>query len=68
MAVLDKGAALLQTKEYSVLKVQIAGYTDNRGKQNSNKRISQERADAVKVYLVSKGVDASRITADRVWI
>src|SRR5205814_614802 len=38
--VLDKGADLLQRKEYALLKVHIEGYTDNRGKQTSNKRIS----------------------------
>lgn len=41
----------------------IEGHTDNSGKPEANMTLSQGRADAVKNYLVSKGIDASRMTA-----
>ena len=43
--------------------VQIEGHTDNIGTAEYNKWLSQRRANAVKDYLVKKGVDARRITA-----
>lgn len=44
-------------------KIEIAGYTDNVGSKKSNKILSQQRADAVRDYLVSKGIDGARIKA-----
>lgn len=41
--------------------VEIHGYTDNTGKKASNVKLSQARADAVKAWLVGKGVAAERI-------
>lgn len=43
--------------------VQIFGYTDNTGGYEVNDRISNERADAVRTYLVNSGITGSRITA-----
>ena len=45
------------------LKLDIDGYTDNTGKADKNLVLSQNRADAVKKYMVSKGVDASRLVS-----
>jgi outer membrane protein OmpA-like peptidoglycan-associated protein/tetratricopeptide (TPR) repeat protein len=45
------------------LKVQINGHTDNTGNAASNKALSLKRASAVVDYLVSHGVDASRLSA-----
>jgi outer membrane protein OmpA-like peptidoglycan-associated protein len=45
------------------LKVTVAAYTDNVGSDADNKTLSQNRADAIKTYLVSKGVKESQITA-----
>jgi len=42
--------------------VEIGGHTDNTGSRATNTRLSQARADAVKAYLVSKGVNAIRMT------
>ncbi|HTP40007.1 MAG TPA: OmpA family protein [Steroidobacteraceae bacterium] len=41
----------------------LEGHTDNVGKAAYNLSLSQRRADAVKAYVVGKGVDASRIQA-----
>ena len=44
-------------------RIEISGHTDNVGKKKSNKRLSQKRAEAVRDYLVSRGIDTSRIDA-----
>ena len=43
--------------------IEVQGHTDNTGKADLNKTLSQKRADAVKDYMVKKGVEASRMTA-----
>lgn len=43
--------------------VEISGHTDDTGDYASNLEMSQNRADAVRDYLISGGVDASRLTA-----
>jgi len=41
----------------------ICDYTDNVGSEESNKLLSENRAKAVKDYLITKGISADRITA-----
>jgi hypothetical protein len=60
-AILDKAAGLMKNSKDA--KLTVAGYTDSTGNANSNKALSQKRAQAVVDYLVSQGVDASQLTA-----
>lgn len=43
--------------------VSVVGHTDNSGVERFNKKLSQQRAQSVVDYLVSNGIDASRLTA-----
>jgi OOP family OmpA-OmpF porin len=44
------------------LKVEIQGHTDSTGTHDYNVGLSQRRAQSVKAYLASKGIDSSRMT------
>jgi len=57
---LDRVAALLIEKDF---KLKLAGYTDNTGSLQLNMKLSKERAEAVKHYLVSKGANPNNIEA-----
>lgn len=48
----------------SDLKLEINGYTDNIGTSQANKQLSEKRARRVRDYLVTYGVDSSRITVN----
>ena len=50
---------------YPGLKVQIEGYTDSVGSDAYNQKLSENRANAVQTFLVSNGVPAANVTADR---
>jgi outer membrane protein OmpA-like peptidoglycan-associated protein len=43
------------------LRLEIVGYTDNLGPESVNQQVSAERARLVKEYLVSQGIDPSRL-------
>ncbi|TYT74098.1 OmpA family protein [Desulfobotulus mexicanus] len=43
------------------LKIEVSGYTDSRGADAYNRRLSRERASAVRDYFVSKGIDIGRL-------
>lgn len=49
---------------YPDLKVQVEGYTDSIGSDEYNQKLSEERADAVKSYLVSENVQDNNVTAE----
>lgn len=59
---LDRVAAALKQLDESQV-VTIYGHTDSRGADDMNRRLSQERADVVREYLVGKGVGATKIKA-----
>lgn len=44
------------------VKIELSGHTDSRGIHADNIRLSQQRVNSVKQYLVSKGVDPKRIS------
>ncbi len=47
--------------EHPERRVQIDGFTDSVGSESYNQTLSQERADAVKSALITRGIDASRV-------
>lgn len=59
-ASLDKVAELLSKKNITL---KLAGHTDNVGSESANLKLSKDRAESVKAYLVSKGANPSRIEA-----
>ena len=57
---LDKVVMLL--KENPTLKIQINGHTDNVGKPADNLKLSNDRAQSVVKYIVTKGIDMKRLS------
>lgn len=57
---LEKLAAFLT--RYEDRQVSIEGHTDNVGSDDSNFRLSERRADAVRSYLLDQGIPSSRIS------
>ena len=61
---LSKLNGILHTlKENPEMKVTVTGWCDTKGSVAVNKRISRQRAEAVKAWLVKNGIEANRITA-----
>lgn len=60
-SVLDETAETLL--KHPELKAEVAGHSDITGSRDFNLRLSKQRAEAVRDYLVSKGVAADRLTA-----
>ena len=61
---LSKLNGILHTlKENPEMKVTVTGWCDTKGSVAVNKRISRQRAEAVKAWLVKNGIKANRITA-----
>jgi outer membrane protein OmpA-like peptidoglycan-associated protein len=50
-------------KVYGDVKIEINGFTDALGSSRSNLKLSQKRAEAVRDYLISKGIAANRMVA-----
>jgi OOP family OmpA-OmpF porin len=46
-----------------IMEIEIAGHTDNIGSDQSNNLLSQDRANSVRAFLISKGISDSRIVA-----
>ncbi|OGW39728.1 MAG: hypothetical protein A2010_10450 [Nitrospirae bacterium GWD2_57_9] len=49
-------------KENPKMKVRMAGYTSAQGTEDSNQKLSEGRANAVRNYLIEKGTEPERIT------
>ncbi|MCS7005631.1 MAG: OmpA family protein [Cytophagales bacterium] len=72
----ESGSAVIKKESYPILdglvtllniypyaEFDIEGHTDNTGTPESNKQLSQERAQSVVNYFVSKGIAKERLTA-----
>ena len=61
IAIIDQNAADL--KEWGDIDVEVSGHTDSRGSDEYNMGLSLRRAEAVRDYLITKGISADRLTA-----
>jgi len=59
-ALLDKDIQFL--KDNPKMDVRMAGYTSAEGTEEINQKLSEDRANAVRTYLVEKGLKAERIS------
>jgi len=51
-------------KKYPDLKIHIVSHTDKRGTEAYNMKLSEKRAKSTMEYIISKGIDPSRLTAE----
>jgi len=61
LPVLQAMTAIL--KEYPIAKFSLEGHTDSDGKEEMNQKLSEDRALAVKNFLIENGIDASRLSS-----
>jgi outer membrane protein OmpA-like peptidoglycan-associated protein len=59
---LDQVAAALKDQG-SLKPMVVEGYTDSVGSETTNQKLSKDRAESVRAYLVSKGVPSDKITS-----
>jgi len=59
-SLLDEVAQLL-TAHPEIKVLMIEGHTDNRGNRDYNLKLSRSRADALRTYMVSKGIAPDRL-------
>ena len=57
---LDEMVLLMKTNE--LMNIRVNGHTDNVGKEELNRNLSRDRAKSVHDYLISKGINASRLS------
>lgn len=50
-------------KQYPKLKIELSGHTDSIGTEEINRKLSQERAEAVRRYFIDHGIASARVTA-----
>lgn len=50
-------------KHQPTMVIEVAGYTDNVGSDAANMKLSEERAETVRKYLISKGIKAEQVQA-----
>jgi OOP family OmpA-OmpF porin len=59
--ILDRAVKVLQ--DFPDIRMEIQGHTDNRGKADYNRELSQRRAESVRDYFIAKGLKSERLTA-----
>ncbi|MDQ7918041.1 OmpA family protein [Mesonia sp. MT50] len=59
---LDKLVAVM--KKYPEMKIKVEAHTDKRGAANYNQQLSERRAQSTVQYVISKGIDESRISGE----
>lgn len=64
-AELELDKVLFAMNEFPEIKIKIESHTDSRGSDQYNLRLSDERAKSTERYLLSKGIDPSRIESAR---
>lgn len=57
--ILDEAVKVLS--QYPELRIMVSGHTDNVGDPETNLKLSQDRANSVKEYMVGKGIAADRV-------
>ncbi len=62
LPLLDQVARVLR-EHPEIERVRVEGHTDDRGKAEANRALSQARAEAVRDYLVKQGVEGGRLEA-----
>ncbi|MCL5247677.1 OmpA family protein [Cellulophaga sp. 20_2_10] len=55
---------IVAMEKFSSLKIKVNSHTDSRGKDAYNLWLSQKRAEATVNYMVSKGIDATRLQGE----
>lgn len=53
---------MVQTlKQHPTMRVELGGHTDSEGTEASNQKLSQDRSNSVRAYLIEKGIDPGRV-------
>lgn len=59
---LEEVASILKAHP-ELIRLRITGHTDNRGARDYNIKLSQDRAEAVRRFLIERGIEAARLEA-----
>jgi outer membrane protein OmpA-like peptidoglycan-associated protein len=62
MPALEQSASAIKSAPAGT-KLEVGGYTDNAGNPAANQRLSQQRADSVRHFLIDKGVKSDSLVA-----
>lgn len=62
--ILNEVASSLSSRGNAKTQIQISGHTDNVGDAGYNEELSRERAESVRQYLIARGVDDDRMSAE----
>jgi outer membrane protein OmpA-like peptidoglycan-associated protein/tetratricopeptide (TPR) repeat protein len=60
-AVIELDKVVFVMEKFPNVKIKIESHTDSRGKDSYNRKLSDDRAKSTQTYILSKGIDASRV-------